>query len=46
MLIGKLAEATGVSRDTIRFYERKGMIKGHISSGHYKFISSVWRADR
>jgi MerR family transcriptional regulator, copper efflux regulator len=33
MLIGKLAEATGVSRDTIRFYERKGMIKGHISPG-------------
>jgi DNA-binding transcriptional MerR regulator len=33
MLIGKLAEDTGVSRDTIRFYERKGMITGHISPG-------------
>src|SRR5882757_555890 len=33
MLIGKLAEATGVSRDTIRFYERKGMFSGYVSPG-------------
>lgn len=26
MLIGKLSEATGLSRDTIRFYEKQGLI--------------------
>lgn len=27
MLIGKISKRTGLSRDTIRFYEKKGLIK-------------------
>lgn len=30
MLIGKLTERTGISKDTIRFYEKKGLIEGNI----------------
>ncbi|TGK14273.1 MerR family transcriptional regulator [Leptospira kmetyi] len=30
MLIGVLSEQSGVSRDTIRFYEKKGLITGNI----------------
>lgn len=30
MLIGVLSELSGVSRDTIRFYEKKGLITGNI----------------
>lgn len=29
MRIGELAERSGVSRDTIRFYERNGLIQSH-----------------
>lgn len=29
MLIGELAEKTGLSRDTVRFYEKTGLIKVH-----------------
>ncbi|PLS23398.1 MerR family transcriptional regulator [Neptunicoccus cionae] len=31
MRIGELAEKTGVSRDTIRFYERNGLISSSVS---------------
>ncbi|WP_061298480.1 MerR family transcriptional regulator [Leptospira borgpetersenii] len=30
MLIGKLADRTGISKDTIRFYEKKGLIEGNL----------------
>lgn len=30
MLIGELAEETGCSRDTLRFYEKIGLIKGQV----------------
>ena len=39
MLIGELSTKTGVSRDTIRFYEKKGLIKlkkQHQLSNNYK----------
>lgn len=36
MLIGQLASATGVSRDTVRFYEKLGLINGFRQSNGYK----------
>ncbi|TGL99661.1 MULTISPECIES: MerR family transcriptional regulator [Leptospira] len=43
MLIGELSEKSGMSRDTIRFYEKKGLVKGNIISrrqNNYKEYSS------
>lgn len=34
MLIGKLAEMTGLSRDTIRYYESRGLIKDPVRRGN------------
>jgi len=39
MLIGELSEKTGVTKDTIRFYEKKGLIKlakQHRLANNYK----------
>lgn len=36
MLIGTLAQATDVSRDTIRFYEKIGLIQGQRQANGYK----------
>ncbi|WP_341678288.1 MerR family transcriptional regulator [Niveibacterium sp. SC-1] len=35
MLIGELARATGLSRDTIRFYQRIGLMPAPVRSGAY-----------
>ncbi|MFH8756396.1 MerR family transcriptional regulator [Streptomyces atroolivaceus] len=38
MLIGELAERTGMSRDAIRFYERTGLVAGgRLPSGYRDF---------
>ncbi|PTQ91402.1 MerR family transcriptional regulator [Agitococcus lubricus] len=39
MLIGQLAQATMVSRDTIRFYEKQGLIRSHKQENGYKSYS-------
>lgn len=36
MLIGQLANATGVSRDTVRFYEKLGLIGSFRQTNGYK----------
>ncbi|MER7515121.1 MerR family transcriptional regulator [Streptomyces sp. NPDC126499] len=36
MLIGELAAATGMSRDTLRFYERRGLITGERRPNGYR----------
>ena len=36
MRIGQLAEATGLSRDTLRFYERRGLLTPLRSSNGYR----------
>lgn len=36
MLIGELAQAAQVSRDTIRFYEKQGLITGFRQNNGYK----------
>jgi DNA-binding transcriptional MerR regulator len=35
MLIGELSKKTGLSRDTIRYYEKLGLIKEPGRTGHY-----------
>lgn len=40
MLIGELAQRTGISRDTIRFYEKMGLISApqrQLSSGYKEY---------
>lgn len=36
MLIGELAAACGVSRDTLRFYERQGLVRGKRLENGYR----------
>ena len=36
MRIGNLAEASGLSRDTLRFYEERGLIRSERSSNGYR----------
>ncbi|MEV5973785.1 MerR family transcriptional regulator [Streptomyces sp. NPDC051921] len=36
MLIGELAAATGLARDTIRFYERRGLVTGERRPNGYR----------
>lgn len=36
MLIGKLAEKTGLSKDTLRFYEKEGLLKVRKMGNGYK----------
>jgi len=36
MWIGELAEATEVTRETLRFYERKGLIRSERSANGYR----------
>ena len=35
MLIGELSKLTGLSRDTIRFYEKKGLIPNGVQENEY-----------
>ena len=37
MRIGALAKASGLSRDTIRFYERRGLISSQAESGQNSY---------
>ncbi|MEZ4752083.1 MAG: MerR family transcriptional regulator [Bdellovibrionota bacterium] len=39
MTIGKLAQAAGVGVETVRFYERKGMIRRPPKRGAYRYYS-------
>jgi DNA-binding transcriptional MerR regulator len=41
MRIGELAQQTGVSRDTLRFYERLGLIQARRSSNSYRDYDSA-----
>ena len=36
MQIGAIAEATGISRDTLRFYEKRGLLRARRSSNGYR----------
>ncbi|MFJ9579101.1 MerR family transcriptional regulator [Streptomyces sp. NPDC101191] len=36
MLIGELAAATGLARDTIRFYEKRGLVSGERRANGYR----------
>lgn len=36
MHIGKLASATGLSRDTLRFYEKRGLLRARRSANGYR----------
>lgn len=36
MKIGEIATATGLSRDTLRFYERRGLLRARRSSNGYR----------
>lgn len=40
MLIGELAHAADVSRDTIRFYEKRGLIQSLRQNNGYKYYSA------
>ena len=40
MLIGELSKKTGISRDALRFYAKRGLIKGQKKSNGYKFFPS------
>ncbi|WP_374033685.1 MerR family transcriptional regulator [Bdellovibrio bacteriovorus] len=41
MLIGQLSKETGISRDTLRFYEKEGLIRGSLRENGYKDYSSA-----
>jgi MerR family copper efflux transcriptional regulator len=43
MLIGQLAQATQVSRDTLRFYEKQGLISSIKSANGYKNYTPATR---
>jgi DNA-binding transcriptional MerR regulator len=43
MLIGQLAQATQVSRDTLRFYEKQGLISSIKSENGYKNYTPATR---
>lgn len=36
MRIGDIAQATGISRDTLRFYEKRGLLQARRSSNGYR----------
>jgi len=36
MQIGELAEATGISRDTLRYYEKRGLLQARRGSNGYR----------
>lgn len=36
MQIGEMAEATGLSRDTLRFYEKRGLLRARRSANGYR----------
>ena len=36
MQIGQIAEATGLSRDTLRFYEKRGLLRARRSANGYR----------
>jgi DNA-binding transcriptional MerR regulator len=36
MQIGEIAEATGLSRDTLRFYEKRGLLRARRSANGYR----------
>lgn len=36
MQIGELAEATGISRDTLRYYEKRGLLRARRGSNGYR----------
>ncbi len=36
MQIGELAEASGISRDTLRYYEKRGLLQARRSSNGYR----------
>ncbi|PJZ48827.1 MerR family transcriptional regulator [Leptospira saintgironsiae] len=38
-LIGQLAEKVGVSTDTIRYYEKEGLIRSHRHTNNYRIYS-------
>ncbi|PKA16729.1 MerR family transcriptional regulator [Leptospira haakeii] len=38
-LIGRLAERAGVSTDTIRYYEKEGLIRSHRHTNNYRVYS-------
>jgi len=38
MRIGELARRTGISRDTIRFYEKAGLLSPRVSSNGYRLF--------
>lgn len=38
-LIGQLAEKVGVSTDTVRYYEKEGLIRSHRHTNNYRIYS-------
>ena len=38
-LIGDIARMSGISRDTIRFYEKKGLITSHKRANGYRYYT-------
>jgi len=40
MRIGELSRRTGVSRDTIRFYEKAGLLSPHVSRNGYRLFDA------
>lgn len=36
MRIGEIAQATGISRDTLRFYEKRGLLRARRSANGYR----------
>ncbi|MFS4457912.1 MerR family transcriptional regulator [Bdellovibrio sp. HCB2-146] len=41
MLIGELSQKTGLSRDTLRFYEKEGLIRGSVQDNGYRRYSEL-----
>jgi hypothetical protein len=43
MQIGEIAEATGLSRDTLRFYEKRGLLRARRSANGYRdYPAEAW----
>ena len=41
-LIGDMSEIVGISRDTLRFYEKKGIIKSRKKENGYEWVIEIW----
>ncbi|MFV8258863.1 MerR family transcriptional regulator [Bdellovibrio bacteriovorus] len=41
MLIGQLSKETGISRDTLRFYEKEGLIRSSLRENGYRDYASA-----